>query len=156
MWRKRAHELVPITKICSTKVKFKWTDIENNAFIAMKKIVGRDVLLYYPNFSERSIIHTDARKTQLGGVTIKNGKSIDFYSRKLTLWKNKLYDHRKITVKYSGKIKIFTYNYFRTPYNSIYGPQEPHIWELHNRKSATLEPHIGRIRPWDKIYKRVR
>ena len=85
MWRKRAHELVPITKICSTEVKFKWTDIENNAFIAMKKIVGRDVLLYYPNFSERSIIHTDARKTQLGGVTIKNGKSIDFYSRKLTL-----------------------------------------------------------------------
>ena len=50
------------------KVKFKWTNVENNAFIDMKNVVGHDVLLYYPNFSEEFIIHTDASKTQLGGV----------------------------------------------------------------------------------------
>ena len=50
MWNKRAHTLAPLTKLCSTKVKFKWTDVENNAFIAMKNIVGCDVLIYYPNF----------------------------------------------------------------------------------------------------------
>ena len=50
MWRKRAHVLAPITKICSTKVKFKWNDVDNNYFIAMKNIVGRDVLFSYPNF----------------------------------------------------------------------------------------------------------
>ena len=36
--RKRAHTLAPLTKICSTKVNFKWTDVENNYFIAMKTI----------------------------------------------------------------------------------------------------------------------
>ena len=39
-----------------------WTVIKYNAFIAMYKIVGYDVLLSYPNFSERFIIHTDAGK----------------------------------------------------------------------------------------------
>ena len=32
----------------------------------MKKIVGRGVLLVYPNFIEYSIINTDDRKMQLG------------------------------------------------------------------------------------------
>ena len=50
IWRKRANTLAPLTKLCSMKVKLKWTDVENNDFIATKKIVGRDVLLSYPNF----------------------------------------------------------------------------------------------------------
>ena len=37
MWRKRAHTLATLTNLCSTKVQFKYTDVENNAFIAMKK-----------------------------------------------------------------------------------------------------------------------
>ena len=32
-----------------------------------KKIVGRDVPLAYPNFSEEFIIHTDSRKIQFKG-----------------------------------------------------------------------------------------
>ena len=50
----------------------------------MKKILGCDVLIYYPNFSKKFIINTDDSKTQLGGVISKNGKPIAFYSRKLT------------------------------------------------------------------------
>ena len=46
MWHKRAHTLAPLTKLCSTKVKFKWADLENNAFVAMKNILGHDFLLY--------------------------------------------------------------------------------------------------------------
>ena len=66
------------------EVKFKWTDKENNDFISMMKIVGRDVLLSYPNFNERFIIHTDASKTQLGGVISNDGNPVEFYSYKLT------------------------------------------------------------------------
>ena len=84
MWRKRTHTLAPLTKLCSTKVKFKWTDVENNAFIAMKKIARHDVLRSQPNFSETFIIHTGASNTQLGGIMSQNGKPIAFYSRKLT------------------------------------------------------------------------
>ena len=51
MWCNRAHTLAPLTKLFSTKVKFKRTDVENNAFIAVKNTAGRDVLHSYPNFS---------------------------------------------------------------------------------------------------------
>ena len=49
----------------------------------MKKIVSRETLLAYPNFSEPFEIHTDASHTQLGAVNSQNGKPIAFYSRKL-------------------------------------------------------------------------
>ena len=50
----------------------------------MNKIVGRYVLLSYPTFSQEFIIHTDSRKTHLGGVVIQNGNPIEFYSHRLT------------------------------------------------------------------------
>ena len=53
--------------------------MENNDFLDMKKIVGLDVLLSYPNFRKRFIIHTSASKTQLGGVISQNRKLIAFY-----------------------------------------------------------------------------
>ena len=84
MWRKCAHKLDPLTKLSSTKVKFKWTDVEHYYFIAINKIVGRDVLLYYPNFSKIFIIHTESGKTKLLGVMSQNGKPIAFYSRNVT------------------------------------------------------------------------
>ena len=34
MWRKIAHKISPLKKLCSTKFKFKWTGVYNNAFIA--------------------------------------------------------------------------------------------------------------------------
>ena len=74
MWHKRAHTPAPLTKICSTQNKFKWMGIENNAFIATKKIVGHDVLLYYPNLIKTFIIYTEAINTQLGGIFSQNGK----------------------------------------------------------------------------------
>ena len=127
MWCKRAHTLAPLTKICSTKVNFKCTAVEKNSFIDMEEILGRDVLLSYTNFRRKFIIQTDARKMQLGVVMSQNGKPIDFLFTKINPRTNKLYDYIKRTVKYSGNPKIFLYNYFRTPYNSIYGPQESHI-----------------------------
>ena len=52
MWRKHAHKIAPLTKLCSIKVKFKWTDVEQNYFIAMKNIIGLEILISYPNFSK--------------------------------------------------------------------------------------------------------
>ena len=53
-------------------------------FIALKKIVGHDVIIFKPNLSEGFIIHTDSRKMNISWVTIQNGKPIAFYSRNLT------------------------------------------------------------------------
>src|SRR5687767_7622588 len=49
----------------------------------MKRIIMRETLLAYPNFSEVFDIHTDTSLTQLGACISQNGKPIAFYSRKL-------------------------------------------------------------------------
>ena len=54
------------------------------AFDSVKEAMARDVLLAYPNYSERFDIHTDASKTQLGAVISQFGKPIAFFSRKLS------------------------------------------------------------------------
>ena len=83
MWPRRVHILAPLTKLTSKNVKFHWGEVEQNAFDEMKKIVGRETLLSYPNFDEEFVIHTDASKTALGAVISQCGKPIAFYSRKL-------------------------------------------------------------------------
>ena len=97
MWRKRPYKLSPLPKPCSMKVKFKWTDIENNAFIATKKIVGADALISYPNFIKKFIIHTYARKTQLGGVISQDGNPSIFLLTQINPCTNILYEYRKRT-----------------------------------------------------------
>ena len=57
---------------------------QTKAFDTMKKIVSRETLLAYPNFSEPFEIHTtDASHTQLGAVISQHGKPIVFYSQSL-------------------------------------------------------------------------
>ena len=71
-------------KITSNKRNFKWNKIKQYAFDEIKRITACDNLLTYPYFNETFKIHTDARKFQLGAVISHKGKSIAFYSRKLT------------------------------------------------------------------------
>ena len=87
----------------------------------MKKIVGIDVLLLYPNFSEEYIFHIDARKMKLVVVMIQNGNILASYSHKLTpeqinfttteielliIVKNLKYFH---TIILGDRITIYTY-----------------------------------------------
>ena len=46
-------------------------------------MIGREVLLAYPDFNAPFEIHTDASKLQLGAVISQKGKPIAFYSRKM-------------------------------------------------------------------------
>ena len=66
-------------------MKFKWTDVEQKAFHAIKHAVSQDTLLAYPDFNPRFDTHTDASYYRLGLVITKNGKPLAFYSRKLTV-----------------------------------------------------------------------
>ena len=49
----------------------------------MKRIISRETLLAYPDFTKPFIIHTDASHKQLGAVISQDNKPIAFYSRKL-------------------------------------------------------------------------
>ncbi len=83
MWPKRSETLAPLTELCASTVPHKWTEEHNKAFEKMKQIMSKEVLLVYPNFTKPFNIHTDASHTQLGAVISQEGKTIDFYSRKL-------------------------------------------------------------------------
>ena len=48
-----------------------------------KRIIAKEVMLAYPDFTKPFVIHTDASHYQLGAVVSQDGKPIAFYSRKL-------------------------------------------------------------------------
>ena len=49
----------------------------------MKKILSKETLLAYPDFTKPFVVHTDASHTQLGAVISQDNRPIAFYSRKL-------------------------------------------------------------------------
>ena len=83
MWVRRSHILAPLARLTSKTVKWQWGDTERKAFNNMKKIICREVMLAFPDFSKPFVIHTDASHTQLGAVISQDDKPIAFYSRKL-------------------------------------------------------------------------
>ena len=84
MWQRWSHMLAPFTKLISIKINFEWTQVKQDAFLKIKRIVARDTLLTYPDFNETFKIHTNASAIQLGAVISNKGKPIAFYSGKLT------------------------------------------------------------------------
>ena len=83
VWVRRSHVLAPLAALTSKTVKWKWGPKESTAFKMAKRIMAKEVLLAYPDFSKPFVIHTDASHYQLGGVISQDGKPIAFYSRKL-------------------------------------------------------------------------
>ena len=83
MWVRRSHVLAPLASLTSKTTKWNWGPQQQKAFAAAKKIIAREVLLAYPDFSKKFTIHTDASHYQLGAVISQDGKPIAFYSRKL-------------------------------------------------------------------------
>ena len=83
MWQKCFELLAPLTALTSKNVKYDWKDEHQKCFDAIKRVIGREVLLGYPDFNALFEIHTDASKLQLGAVISQKGKPIAFYSRKM-------------------------------------------------------------------------
>ena len=54
-------------------------DEHQKFFDAIKRLIGREVSLAYPDFNAPFEIHTDASKLQIGAVISKKGKPIAFY-----------------------------------------------------------------------------
>ena len=84
MWPRRSDLMAPLTRLCSKAVPFKWTAIEQKAFVNLKRIISKETLLAYPDFNKPFEIHTDASDLQLGAVISQGGRPIAFYSRKLS------------------------------------------------------------------------
>eukprot|EP00957_Ditylum_brightwellii_P185791 14145335-Ditylum_brightwellii.AAC.1 len=52
MWKGRAEKLAPLTALTSEKATWKWTEVEQQAFEAIKTTVAKNTLLVYPDFNE--------------------------------------------------------------------------------------------------------
>ena len=83
MWVRRSEILAPITNLTSKEAKWEWTDVYQKTFDRNKKLVYKDTLLSFHDFSKHFDIYTDVSHTQLGAVIIQNNKPIAVYSRKL-------------------------------------------------------------------------
>ena len=83
MWIRRSDILTPLTALCSKTTKWQWQEKEQKAFETIKRVLSKEVLLVYPNFTKPFDIHTDASHTKLGAVISQNNKPIAFYSHKL-------------------------------------------------------------------------
>jgi len=82
-WIRRSDVLAPLAALCGKNAKWNWTDVHQKSFDTMKRIISRDVLLAYPDFSKKFEIYTDASDKQLGAVITQAGRPIAYYSRKL-------------------------------------------------------------------------
>ena len=83
MWQKRSELHAPLTALTSKNIKYEWKDKHQKCFDAIKRMIGREVLLAYPEFNAPFEIYTDASKLQIGAVISQKGKPIAFYSRKM-------------------------------------------------------------------------
>jgi hypothetical protein len=74
-----------LTSLKSSKVKFEWHSSHQQAFDKIKKVIGTEVLLCYPDFNKPVLFHlyNDASDHQLGAVIMQDKKPTAFYSRKL-------------------------------------------------------------------------
>ena len=68
IWPRRSYTLAPLTKLMSIKRNFECTQVKQDAFEKIKRILARDTLLTYPDFNETFKIHTNASAFQLGAV----------------------------------------------------------------------------------------
>ena len=83
MWQKRSELIAPLTALTSKNVKYDWKYEHQKCFDPIKRVIGREVLLAYPDFNAPFEINTDASKLQIGACISQKGKPIAFYSRKM-------------------------------------------------------------------------
>ena len=72
-----------MTSLTSSKVKFEWLSTHQQAFDKLKKVIGHEVLLSYPDFNKSFQIYVDASDHQMAAVIMQDKKPIVFYSREL-------------------------------------------------------------------------
>ena len=83
MWRRRSQLLAPLTDLVSKTKPFKWGEKEQQSFEEIKRVISKETLLTFPDFTKEFHVYTDASKIQLGAVIMQEGKPLAFYSRKL-------------------------------------------------------------------------
>lgn len=83
MWCRRSHILAPLAALSSKNVPFKWMDQHQKSFEEMKRIVSKEVLLSFPDYTKCFQLYTDASDKQMGVVLMQGARTLAFFSKKL-------------------------------------------------------------------------
>jgi hypothetical protein len=69
-----------LTSLTSSKVKFEWHSSHQQAFEKIKRVIGTEVLLCYPDFNKPVLfhLHTDASDHQLEAVIMQDKKKKNY------------------------------------------------------------------------------
>jgi hypothetical protein len=91
-----------LTSLTSSKVKFEWKSSHQQAFEKIKKVIGTEVLLCYPDFNKPVLFHlyTDESDNQLGAVIMQDKKPIAFDSRKLNTAQKRYTTTERVVISY--------------------------------------------------------
>ena len=92
IYQRRSHILAPLTDLvgeCSPKKgkkssKFVWQPKHQKSFEDYKKLVAREIMLAFPDFTKEFHIYTDSSSRQLGSAITQDGLPLALYSKKLT------------------------------------------------------------------------
>jgi hypothetical protein len=78
--QKWASSLIPLTSLTSSKVKFDWHSSHQQAFDKIKKFIGTELILCYPDFNKPVLFHlyTDASDHQLGAFIMQDKKQNNY------------------------------------------------------------------------------
>ena len=74
----------PLTEVIKKNMGFKWGDGQEKAFNMLKDKLIFDPLLSLPNFSKTFEIKCDASGLGIRAILMQEGKSITYFSEKLT------------------------------------------------------------------------
>ena len=83
MWRRRSHVLAPLTALSSSKRVWQWGAEEQKSFEEIKRVITKETMLVFPDFTIPFHLYTDSSSYQLGAVIMQRNKPLAFYSRKL-------------------------------------------------------------------------
>jgi hypothetical protein len=61
-----------LTSLTSSKIKLEWHSSHQQAFDKIKKVIGTEVLLCYPDFNKPFHLYTDSSDYQLGAVIMQD------------------------------------------------------------------------------------
>ena len=66
--KKTAELLYPLYKLTSSKIRWKWTEVENNAFEAIKKELMVKRTLAFPDWNKKFFVSVDASEVAYGAT----------------------------------------------------------------------------------------
>jgi hypothetical protein len=74
----------PLTDLLKKGALFVWTEVQEQAFSALKQALTSAPVLAMPNFSKPFVIETDTSGTAIGAVLMQQGHPLAFLSKTLS------------------------------------------------------------------------